>query len=463
MPLINEVTVLESGGVWLPFEEETSYTYNELKFYKDQSVNIETTVQFDNTGVLILDNGIISNNGVTTNDQLKFLTELTWWASNKMRPAVISNALNQCLHLFNVSDVKYTPGTCLNLYCDWSNWNVAHFLLDIGTKLHVTNNTHDLNIHQFDYVCLPELRFDIAKQVVEQLQLPPEKIITHTLSNSYNFDKVYTPSLNGKTRFYRKNYFNTINNLFNRSTTHKQRYFIMRGETGRNIFNIQQVNDVLDKYSFKVIDFKTSIDIVSLMREASIVVSAHGAGLSNMVFCHPETVLIEFIPEFYIEPYYYSLAYSKEFIYYGIVCKDSFHTSPPDINISFTPCAEKSFIVDVALFEDVLNEAIQNIDSKNKVYTYSTPVDTPPISVPVDTLIVDTPPISVPVDTLIVDTPPISVPVISGTNTQSDSLLTTLTLSSNTTSVDERAPVVNNRLSFNVDIKTFKKIKKLKK
>ena len=56
---------------------------------------------------------------------------------------------------------------------------------------------------------------------------------------------------------------------------------------------------------------------VNMFNRAAIVIGAHGAGLTNVVFCRPGTVLYEIMPSFYTNPCYRRLAQAAGMTYYA--------------------------------------------------------------------------------------------------------------------------------------------------
>lgn len=99
------------------------------------------------------------------------------------------------------------------------------------------------------------------------------------------------------------------NLLFNRVKITKnkeyERIYIKRANR-RKITNEKEILGTLRKYGFKAV----SLESMSLEKQmevfysAEIVIGAHGAGLTNLVFCRPGTRVIELFAPTYIEPHY---------------------------------------------------------------------------------------------------------------------------------------------------------------
>ena len=82
---------------------------------------------------------------------------------------------------------------------------------------------------------------------------------------------------------------------------HRKRIFLARKSTesaGRVVANQEQLMDVLGARGFEMIyaecyDFEQQ---VAIFQEAEIVIGLHGAGLANMVFSRPGSIIVEIMP-----------------------------------------------------------------------------------------------------------------------------------------------------------------------
>jgi glycosyltransferase involved in cell wall biosynthesis len=89
-----------------------------------------------------------------------------------------------------------------------------------------------------------------------------------------------------------------------------RRLFIARKGQARTIDNIEQVQSLLDRHEFETVylEDKSIIDQILLFQSAHFVVGAHGAGLSNLLFCEPGTKVIEFMPSVELRPFFWLLS-----------------------------------------------------------------------------------------------------------------------------------------------------------
>jgi len=82
----------------------------------------------------------------------------------------------------------------------------------------------------------------------------------------------------------------------------KRRMYVPRRGVGmRRVVNAAAVEEALRQLGFEVFDNAEHPvrEQVRAFRDAALVVSAHGAGLSNIVYCDPGTPVVEVVPEGY--------------------------------------------------------------------------------------------------------------------------------------------------------------------
>jgi hypothetical protein len=127
------------------------------------------------------------------------------------------------------------------------------------------------------------------------------------------------------------------------------RIYITRRDTGhRRVINEGQVIAELEARGFTVIALtgRTLDEQINLFRNAEIVVSPHGAGLSNVVFCEPDTRVYELLPHDYVNGCFNLQARAAGAAYYADLC-----TSVGD-----TLAVRKDIIVDMQRFRERLDE-----------------------------------------------------------------------------------------------------------
>lgn len=89
----------------------------------------------------------------------------------------------------------------------------------------------------------------------------------------------------------------------------------------RKVINEQELMDILKPLGFEVVDLENmSVKEQALcLHRAEVVISPHGAGLTNLVFCEPGTKVIELFPPGASFPCYWNMSEICELDYYYLV------------------------------------------------------------------------------------------------------------------------------------------------
>ena len=92
-----------------------------------------------------------------------------------------------------------------------------------------------------------------------------------------------------------------------------------RGVTGRRFLNGNAVRGLFEDRGFELQQFDpgglTVLQTVGMLRQAKFIVGMHGAGLTNLVFMHSSTVVLEVFPHNFVDGMYRSLAGWKHINY----------------------------------------------------------------------------------------------------------------------------------------------------
>ncbi|MDF2856112.1 MAG: capsular polysaccharide biosynthesis protein [Neobacillus sp.] len=107
-----------------------------------------------------------------------------------------------------------------------------------------------------------------------------------------------------------------------RKVTGKERIYISREDAHhRKVLNEKEVYTVLKKYGFKMVKLSTLsfVEKIELFNSAEVIVSPHGAGLTNLVFCNPGTKVVELFTPTYLMPCFHIISNHMDLDYYGLI------------------------------------------------------------------------------------------------------------------------------------------------
>ena len=95
----------------------------------------------------------------------------------------------------------------------------------------------------------------------------------------------------------------------------------------RHVINEKQVMEFIQKFGFQsvVLESLTVSEQVALLAKAEAVISPHGAGLTNIMFCSPGTKIIEIFSPIYVIVTYWIISNHCQLDYYYLLGESSFN------------------------------------------------------------------------------------------------------------------------------------------
>jgi hypothetical protein len=174
--------------------------------------------------------------------------------------------------------------------------NYWHLLSEEIPSIYRLNN-NGLDTKDFDHLIVHESKYSFQKEIYELLGIPQKRFVE--LKNYQHieceelffFSPTYQPDMEALawTRDFLLN--------FTRNTARKsRRLFICReNSNSKKIINNTEVKNILSKYDFEIFkpENHSVIDQIIAFKNAKFVIGAHGAALSNLMFCEANTHVIE--------------------------------------------------------------------------------------------------------------------------------------------------------------------------
>lgn len=154
--------------------------------------------------------------------------------------------------------------------------------------------------------------------------IPAKKIITSQWNPDFVADMLVVPSVLRTSNInWRVNYIrNTFLPLAKLTNDLPKRIYISRGQvTHRRLINEAEVFSLLQGFGFTkiVMEDYSFREQISLMANADVIVAPHGAGLTNIAFCKPNSKIIEIASPKAINPLFWLMSCQLEDIQYFYV------------------------------------------------------------------------------------------------------------------------------------------------
>ena len=202
----------------------------------------------------------------------------------------------------------YTKNFVENFKKNYKNFKTFSNIFVLGSS---SNDNYYRNIVTF----LPRIFFNKEKNI---------KLCLHrNSSNKFrNFIKILANKMNINVQFIylddgfykfqnstmpqffkKKDSFKILNTLKNKNLRNEKIYISRQNCSYRNIINESDIIEKLKKLNFRIVDLN-DFDIfqqIELFSNASVIITATGSALANLVFCNPGTKIFEISPKYKYE------------------------------------------------------------------------------------------------------------------------------------------------------------------
>lgn len=210
-----------------------------------------------------------------------------------------------------------------------SNDVYFHWMLDILPRFELLNLS-EIETTEIDYFLIDD-RTGFQQESIQILNLPKSKLLKLSSALHLRADRLIVPSFPGSVAWmpswtcdFLKRQF--LSSECDRFSDVGDRIYISRGQAqSRRVLNEEEVIALLEKFGFRTVTLESmSIrEQASLLSKASVVVSPHGSGLTNLVFCQPGTKAIEIFAPYYVYPCYWLLSNLVNLDYYYVLGENS--------------------------------------------------------------------------------------------------------------------------------------------
>lgn len=199
-----------------------------------------------------------------------------------------------------------------------------HWLMDALPRLEILKQSHPNGIDGIDKFLVNE-GIPALVESLELLKIPSDKLIFINSDTHIEAKTLIAPSLPGFTcnppiwvcDYLRANFLK-----LRTDGPSIPRLYISRSKARyRRVENEEKVRDCLVNFGFTPVhledyDFPTQISIFS---KAEIIVAPHGAGLTNLVWCEPKTIVLELFSPNYLNLCFWAIANHVEVNYFFLI------------------------------------------------------------------------------------------------------------------------------------------------
>jgi hypothetical protein len=236
-----------------------------------------------------------------------------------------------------------------------------HWIVDVLPRLFLTQQYLEKSGKSVEYFIVNSLSQKFQRQTISLLGVPREKIIESEKFPHIAPQKLITPSFirhstcnigSWAFNFLRDSFIKKAKLKSASSETPEYLYISRAKASSRNITNEADVYGILEKKGFVKI-FLETLNIeeqVSLFASAKCIISPHGAGLTNLVFCPEGTKILEIYSPNYVSVSYWNISSQIGLDYYYL-----FGTGKRPEKFSDPHTRGEDITVDLGEFKDTLD------------------------------------------------------------------------------------------------------------
>ncbi len=202
-----------------------------------------------------------------------------------------------------------------------------HWLFDVLPRINLLKSS-PLNWEKIDYFIINN-NYNFQKETLTKLGIEESKIINPNSENDLHIqaENLIIPSFPGtiawmpkwSCKFLKDNF---IDQQYLQEKATKRIYIKRNLSTTRRLINEEEIIEFLQtKFNFEAINLEslTVSQQANLLAQSQVVISPHGSGLSNLVFCQEGTKVIEIFSPFYVYPCYWLISNLVNLDYYYLI------------------------------------------------------------------------------------------------------------------------------------------------
>jgi len=293
-------------------------SFNEPKFYKEEDtlkiIPIDE-VTYPEDFVLILKNGRVwGEEGIVITPDNKLIAD-------KISYADMEN--HRAYYNYKIPKTQYIKGNVAIIASVWAT-GYYHWFIDIIPRLHLLNKSEI----KIDKYIINSLERDFQLKFLNLFDIDKEKLIFINDKTHIHAENLIVPSLNGTCgnpapwifRFYKEKF-----NIQPDAKFPEKIYISRENVAQRKIVNENELISMLSKKGFVKIkpEDYSIIDQFKIFASAKTIISAHGAALSNIIFSHQNTKLIEIYHPDYMNLIYYKMSQINKLDYHYFIAQNA--------------------------------------------------------------------------------------------------------------------------------------------
>lgn len=201
-----------------------------------------------------------------------------------------------------------------------------HWMFDIIPRIELIKRS-GINPREIDWFVINSLSKPYQQETLKILGIPTAKIIESDRHNHIQASELIVPSFpgyldwvpEGTIKFLRQTFLTKIN--LTQKSTGKKIYISRARAKNRHLVNELEISNLLHSQGFQTIFLEemSVLEQVATFANAETIIAPHGSGLTNLVFCSPDTKVIELFSPNYVRTDYWMISQQLQLLHYYVI------------------------------------------------------------------------------------------------------------------------------------------------
>ena len=257
-----------------------------------------------------------------------------------------------------IATSRFLSGVTLNLFGSVENaaGNYGHWMVDGIAQLFLALKHYQLS--DIDHFLVPVMKYDFQRDSLLAIGIPQHKIVEIPVLSCFGFEQLLCTSAprdrsSCNIPGWLIDGYRTAVLPAPESPRGKRLYISRRDAGSRKFINEDEIITRLEAAGFESVEMSSYNfnEKVSLFAHADIVVGLTGAGMTNIMFCAPDTRVVELFPASYVTYFYAAMAGYLNLDYQPLIFEN--HSALSRMNKYYG-----NLSLDIALLDNVLQDVI---------------------------------------------------------------------------------------------------------
>jgi tetratricopeptide (TPR) repeat protein/capsular polysaccharide biosynthesis protein len=244
-----------------------------------------------------------------------------------------------------------------------------HWMFDVLPRLELLRRS-GIKLKEIDWFIVNSLSKPYQQETLNLLGIPQDKIIESDRRSHIQASELIVPSFpgyldwvpEGTIKFLRQTFLPQTEQTQNNSNNQDERglIYVSRAKAkNRQLVNEVEVSQLLTASGFVTVFLEemSFLEQITIFANAKIIVAPHGSGLTNLVFCSPNTKIVELFSPNYIRTDYWMISQQLSLHHYYIVGKN--FSCPSLRNLMYQNALTEDILVSIDALKLVLQHCQQ--------------------------------------------------------------------------------------------------------